>query len=225
MGFPAAPPSVAPRSTEEIVDAIKVVSGDITKLKVEAIVNAANSSLMGGGGADGAIHAAAGPGLKAECQTLRGCKVGEAKATKSHNLAARGIKAIIHTVGPVWTGEVMQLEQLALCYMNSMKLANQMGLTSIAFPCISTGACKFPQEMAAIIALGTVGACMEDYPGIKEVVFCCLQPSDLAFYQDITNGRGRNPEDVFAEAEAEVRSAFEAAPSGGGRASGLRSGR
>ncbi len=142
--------------------------GDITKLEVEAIVNAANSSLLGGGGVDGAIHRAAGPELLAECRMLNGCKVGQAKATKGYRLKAAHI---IHTVGPVWNGgKNGEPEALASCYRNSLRLANSLGIRTIAFPAISTGVYRFPIAKAADIAVKTVRSALAEGGSVKEVL-------------------------------------------------------
>jgi len=152
---------------------LDIVDGDITKLAVDAIVNAANTSLLGGGGVDGAIHRAAGPELVAECRMLNGCKTGQAKITRGYKLPA---KHVIHTVGPVWhRGDGSEDELLASCYRTSLALAFKHGLRSIAFPAISTGAFGFPPDRAALIAVKTVvSELAADARGMERAVFCCF---------------------------------------------------
>ncbi|HUF55112.1 MAG TPA: O-acetyl-ADP-ribose deacetylase [Thermohalobaculum sp.] len=150
---------------------MKVETGDITKLEVDAIVNAANTTLMGGGGVDGAIHRAAGPELKDECAALGGCETGDAKITRGYRLPAAHV---IHTVGPVWSGgERSEPEELASCYRRSLGLAAEHGLKTVAFPAISTGAYRFPPDEAARIAAETVAGMLDDHPEM-EVTFCCF---------------------------------------------------
>lgn len=160
---------------------IEIVQGDITTLAVDAIVNAANASLLGGGGVDGAIHRAAGPGLLAECRTLGGCETGQAKITGGHALPARHV---IHTVGPVWQGGGRGEDALlASCYRASLALLRAHGLRSIAFPAISTGVYGFPIERATPIALDTVRAVLASEPDIERVVFCCFSARDREIYE------------------------------------------
>ena len=151
---------------------IEIVEGDITLLSLDAIVNAANKTLLGGGGVDGAIHRAAGPDLREACAKLGGCDTGEAKITPGFRLPARHV---IHTVGPVWGGGERGEDQLlASCYRNSLTLAHQHGLTSIAFPAISTGAYGFPPQRAAMIAVKTVLGTLGESQAIEHIVFCCF---------------------------------------------------
>jgi len=159
---------------------IKVVKGDITQLKVDAIVNAANSSLLGGGGVDGAIHRAAGPDLLEECRKLNGCPTGQAKITRGYKLPA---KYVIHTVGPVWNGgENKEDILLADCYKNSLSLAVEHHIKTIAFPAISTGVYRFPQDRAAEIATNTVKEFLEKNDEIDEVIFVCFDQKNYDLY-------------------------------------------
>jgi O-acetyl-ADP-ribose deacetylase len=159
--------------------AIEVVQGDITRLSVDAIVNAANSTLLGGGGVDGAIHRAAGPQLLAECRSLGGCVPGDAKITFGYRLPARHV---IHAVGPVWNGGVAgEAELLASCYRRSLALADLNAFASIAFPAISTGVYGYPRREAAIVAVSTVREAMREST-IERVIFCCFDGETRNLY-------------------------------------------
>lgn len=159
---------------------IEIILGDITRQSVDAIVNAANCSLLGGGGVDGAIHRAAGPELLAECRTLHGCETGKAKITKGYRLPA---KYVIHTPGPVWHGGGYgEPELLASCYRSCLKLASQNGCETVDFPSISTGVYHFPLERAAEIAIGTIADYLREHPEIKRVRMVCFDLRTKDFY-------------------------------------------
>lgn len=155
---------------------LEIIVADITTLSVDTIVNAANTSLLGGGGVDGAIHRAAGPELVAECRMLRGCKTGDAKITKGYRLKAAHV---IHAVGPIWNGGTIgEDELLASCYRRAMELCGEHKLTSVAFPAISTGVYRFPADRAAEIAVRTTIEMLPTAPSVGRVVFCCFsEPS------------------------------------------------
>ena len=154
---------------------------DITQLEIDVIVNAANRSLLGGGGVNGAIHRAAGSDLLVECKTLGGCNTGDVKITKGYNLPA---KHVVHAVGPVWAGGTKgEAKLLATCYRRSLELAQEKGLKSIAFPCISTGVYRFPKEQAAKIAVETIKECLQDFSEIEKVIFACFSLAELQIYQ------------------------------------------
>jgi O-acetyl-ADP-ribose deacetylase (regulator of RNase III) len=159
---------------------VSVIVGDITTLAVDALVNAANTSLLGGGGVDGAIHRAAGPELLRECRGLQGCQTGEAKITGGYGLPARHV---IHTPGPVWHGGTAGEEQvLASCYRRSLEVATEHGLRTVAFPAISTGVYGFPAERAARIAVRAVRDTLDKTAGFEKVVFCCFSPDSAAHH-------------------------------------------
>ena len=160
---------------------MKLVEGDITGLDVDAIVNAANGTLLGGGGVDGAIHRAAGPGLLAECRTLGGCETGRAKMTGGYLLPARHV---IHTVGPVyWIAGAEAPRLLASCYLESLRVAAEAGLGTVAFPCISTGAYGYPHAAACDVAVDTVTAWLQAHELPREVTFCCYLHEDAELYR------------------------------------------
>jgi O-acetyl-ADP-ribose deacetylase (regulator of RNase III) len=160
---------------------LRAEQADITRAPVDIIVNAANSSLLGGGGVDGAIHRAAGPGLLAECRTLNGCRTGEAKITGAYNLPHRHV---IHTVGPIWKGGgAGEAELLASCYHNALQLARDHACTSIAFPAISTGVYGYPKDEAAEIAVTTVRAWLAQEASDMAVLFCCFDAGTLSLYR------------------------------------------
>jgi O-acetyl-ADP-ribose deacetylase (regulator of RNase III) len=168
---------------------IKLIQGDITKIEVDAIVNAANTSLLGGGGVDGAIHRAGGAAILEECQKIRarqgGCKVGEAVITTGGRLPA---KYVIHTVGPVWNGGAHGEEELlASAYRNSLQLAVEHKIETIAFPNISTGIYHFPKDKAAAIAVATVSEFLDQHDELKQVIFACFDRENYELYRDIIN--------------------------------------
>jgi len=161
---------------------LEVITADITTLSVDAIVNAANTSLLGGGGVDGAIHRAAGPELLAECRTLGGCATGDAKITKGYRLPA---EHVIHAVGPVWNGGSRGEDaMLASCYSTAIALCRANNLTSIAFPAISTGVYRFPADRAAGIAVNTVAETLPSAPSLTKVVFCCFSPDSARLHEE-----------------------------------------
>jgi O-acetyl-ADP-ribose deacetylase (regulator of RNase III) len=164
---------------KSVLEKMEIRQGDITKLEVDAIVNAANTSLLGGGGVDGAIHRAAGPELLAECRQIGGCPTGEARITKGYRLPAR---YVIHTVGPVYKGAPRDQAALAGCYRNSLELAVAHGIKSIAFPAISCGVYGYPIEKACRVAIDTVGAFLADHPQLERVVFILFSTGDHEVY-------------------------------------------
>jgi O-acetyl-ADP-ribose deacetylase len=163
---------------------IEIIQGDITRIEADAIVNAANTTLLGGGGVDGAIHRVAGPKLLEECRTLNGCKTGQAKITKGYNLPAGHV---IHTVGPIWHGDNNEDELLAACYRNSLQLAAEYRIKTIAFPSISTGAYRFPLKRAASIAVKEISGFLEKNHTIEKVIIVCFDERTMSTYTKALN--------------------------------------
>jgi O-acetyl-ADP-ribose deacetylase (regulator of RNase III) len=171
-----------------VSERVRVIAADITTLAVDAIVNAANESLLGGGGVDGAIHRAAGPKLLDECREIGGCPTGEARITGGYELPAR---YVIHTVGPVWQGGVAgESRLLGACYTESMRLAKQNGIETIAFPAISTGVFGYPIEAATVVAVRSVAAFLVAYEAPRVVTFCCFSQRDAEVYERVLGSFG-----------------------------------
>jgi O-acetyl-ADP-ribose deacetylase (regulator of RNase III) len=167
---------------------LEIIVADITTLRVDAIVNAANNSLLGGGGVDGAIHRAAGPALLAECRTLHGCETGDAKITKGYRLSARHV---IHAVGPIWRGGADREDDLlASCYRRAIELAHGNALGSLAFPAISTGVYRFPADRAAGIAVSSTVEALASAPSLSRIVFCCFSRDSAQFHAQALGGVG-----------------------------------
>ena len=166
---------------KETLDRIEVLQGDITRLGLDAIVNAANTSLLGGGGVDGAIHRAAGPGLLNECRKIGGCPTGEARITRGYRLPA---KYVIHTVGPIYSGKAQDRKRLSSCYLNSLDLAVKNDIISIAFPAISCGVYGYPVKEACKIAVDTTVKFIEQHPEVEKVIFVLFSSADFKVYGD-----------------------------------------